>query len=198
MEKFKMKYLFILGMSGSGKTRLAEHIEEYAPKKFKKAVQNTTRQARQNEEVGKEYYFLTPEQYEHSSKNGDMIGQVHREFFPYKYGTNYSEMDPDKINIIVLSIEGFIDAFFKLNPKDKMSVIFINNVQPEVTRENRDNNSEEKYNNIVLNCFDHAQYNLPRDRFHRFNFIEISHEKLKEIRDDKKKLLSFLKNKDVY
>jgi guanylate kinase len=185
-------------MSGSGKTKLAEHIQEYAPKRFKKAVQNTTRSPRPEETEGKEYYFLTPEKYESSSKNDEMLGQVHREFHPYKYGTNYSELDESKTNIIVLSIEGFIDAFYKLNAKDKLSVIFISNVQPEAKRENRDNTSEEKYISIVLNCFNHAQYNLPRNKFHKFNFIEINHEKLKDFRDDKKELLLFLKNKNVY
>jgi guanylate kinase len=192
-----MKYLFILGMSGSGKTRLAEHIQEYSPKKFKKAVQNTTRQPRPNEEPGNEYYFLNNEEYDSSSYNGEMLGQVREEFFPSRYGTNYSELDSKKTNIVVLSIEGFIDAFFKLNPRDKVSVIFIRDVQPEVQRENRDNTSEEKYNSIVLHTFQRAQYDLPSSKMHRFNLVEIKHERLKEIRDSKKEVLSFLRNNNI-
>jgi len=192
-----MKYLFILGMSGSGKTKLAEHIQEYSPKKFKKAVQNTTRQPRPTEEPGHEYYFLNNEEYDSSSHSGEMLGQVREEFFPARYGTNYSELDSKKTNIVVLSIEGFIDAFFKLNPKDRVSVIFIKDVQPEVQRENRDNRSEEKYNSIVLHTFQRAQYDLPSSKMHRFNLVEIKHERLKEIRDSKKEVLTFLRNNNI-
>jgi guanylate kinase len=197
MERYNMKYLFILGMSGSGKTRLAEHIEEYSPKKFKKAVQNTTREPRPLEEPGTEYYFLNNEEYDAASQNGEMLGQVREEFSPSRYGTNYSEFDFNKTNIVVLSIEGFIDAFFKLNSRDKVDVIFIKDVEPEVKRENRDNNSEEKYISLVLHSFERAQYNMPKNKMHRFNLVEIKHERLKEIRDDKKLLMSFLKNKGI-
>jgi guanylate kinase len=191
-----MKYLFILGMSGSGKTKLAEHIEEYNSKKFKKAVQNTTREPRETEENGREYYFLNNEEYDLASRSGEMIGQVREEFSPSRYGTNYSEFNPEKINVVVLSIEGFIDAFFKLNSKDKVSVIFIKDVEPEVNRENRDKEAEEKYISLVLHSFDRAQYHSKK--INSFNLIEIRHDKLKEIRDDKKALMSFLRSKDVY
>jgi guanylate kinase len=192
-----MKYLFILGMSGSGKTKLAEHIEEYASKKFKKAVQNTTREARPIEKPGKEYYFLNNEEYDTASESGEMIGQVREEFSPSRYGTNYTEFDQNKTNILVLSIEGFIDAFFKLNPRDKVNVIFIKDVEPEVKRENRNNDAEEKYISLVLHSFERAQYNLSKSKMHRFNLVEIKHEKLKEIRDNKKELLAFLRNKNI-
>jgi guanylate kinase len=184
-------------MSGSGKTRLAENIEKYSSKKFKKSIQNTTREPRPLEEPGKEYYFLNNEEYDNASESGEMIGQVREEFSPSRYGTNYTEFDPNKTNIVVLSIEGFIDAFFKLNPKDKVNVIFIKDVEPEIKRDNRNNEAEEKYISLVLHSFERAQYNLPKSKMHRFNLIKIKHERLKEIRDNKKEMLAFLRNNNV-
>ena len=38
-----MKYLFLMGNSGSGKGKLAKNLENYAPDKFHKVVETTTR-----------------------------------------------------------------------------------------------------------------------------------------------------------
>jgi guanylate kinase len=184
-----MRYLFILGMSGSGKTTLAKHLEEWYPLYFKKIVQCTTRPKREGELEGIDYYFLNEAQYNKMDKMNFLIGQVREEFSPYKYGTPYSDLKEEIVNVIVLSIEGFLDAYYKLKDRDQASVIFIRDVQPEAIRENRDHFSEEKYNSIVLHTLGRLKGDL--------NLVEISHSDLKEIRDDKEQVFSYMKDRKI-
>ena len=53
------KLLLIMGKSGSGKTTLAETLEKIKPNKYKRVVQYTTRDMRENETDGVEYNFIT-------------------------------------------------------------------------------------------------------------------------------------------
>jgi len=184
-----MRYLFILGMSGSGKTTLGKHLEEWYPLYFKKIVQCTTRPKREGEVEGLDYYFLNNAQYDKMDKMNFLIGQVREEFSPHRYGTPYADLKDNIINIIVLSIEGFLDAYYKLKDVDQTSVIFIKDVQPEAVRENRDQFSEEKYNSIVL----HTLGRLKKD----LKLIEISHSDLKKIRDDKQKLFDYIQDNKI-
>ena len=192
-----MKYLFILGMSGSGKTTLAENIQNFYPKKFKKAIQTTTREPRPTEQNGREYYFISDEVYDNLDKNEQLFGRVQKESLPARYGTNYDQLDSRKTNIIVLSIEGFIDAFFKIKKRDKLTVLFISDVQPEVARENRNTSAEETYIKSVLHPFKRAEKRKGFRGIHKFNLLEIPHEELKEFRNNKKELAKFLKKNKI-
>jgi guanylate kinase len=178
-----MKYTFILGMSGSGKTRLAQKIESSLPIHLKKITQCTTRKPRPDEVEGKDYYFLSDEEYDKYDQMGWLIGQVREELLPARYGTPLRDMSLDKNNVLVLSIEGFLDAITKVRVEDSFSVIFIKNVKPEIAREGRDQQSEEKYISTVL----HWAF-----RQNNFRLIEIDHDELKKFRDNKEKVIKFV------
>jgi guanylate kinase len=179
-----MKYLFIIGPSGSGKTSLAKKLQELQPEIYKRIVQNTTREARHNEKNGVEYNFLTSQQYEELSNNKGMIAQVREEFLPGMYGTPVADLDPHKTNVVVSSIEAILDSFNKVNQDDEVHVLFIKNVNPEALRPNRNFSAEEKYSSIVLHRL--------KDGKQKFNLIEIDHENLKNIRDNRSLLITFI------
>jgi guanylate kinase len=178
-----MKYLFILGMSGSGKTRLAQKIESSLPLHFKKITQCTTRQPRKEEIEGIDYYFMSDKEYDKYDQMGWLIGQVREELLPARYGTPFKDMYQDKTNILVLSIEGFLDAMSKVRSEDDFSVVFIKDVKPEVAREGRSQDAEERYISAIL----HWAF-----RFNQFRLIEISHDELKKFRDDKEGIINFI------
>ena len=140
-----MKYLFIMGPSGSGKTTLAKFLQSSKPDKYKRITQITTRAPREGEVEGNEYFFYTEEQYKTLSLEKGMIAQVKEEFAPGMYGTPISLLDETKMNVVVSSIEGFLDALNKLKPEDKSHVLFIRDVKPEAERPERNYLYEEKY-----------------------------------------------------
>jgi guanylate kinase len=179
-----MKYLFIVGPSGSGKTSLAKKLHELQPEIYKRIVQNTTREARHNERNGVEYNFLTSQQYEELSNNNGMIAQVREEFLPGMYGTPIASLDPNKVNVVVASIEAVLDSFNKVQQDDDVHILFIKNVKPEALRPNRNFSAEEKYSNIVLHRL--------KDGKQKFNLIELDHESLKMIRDNRSLLITFI------
>jgi len=179
-----MKYLFIMGPSGSGKTTLAKFIEAIKPKRYKRIVQITTRSPRENETNGEEYFFFSQEEYNKLSAAEGMIAQVKEEFLPGMYGTPISDLDSSRINIIVASIEGFLDALNKLKSEDIFHVLFIKDVIPEIKRLTRSYLDEEKYNKIILHKLNEGSK--------KFNMVEISHNYLKQIRDNEILVRRFL------
>lgn len=179
-----MRYLFIMGASGCGKTTLAKTLETLNSKRFSRVVQYTTRAPREGETDGNEYFYINDSDYDYYDKDNRMLAQVQEEFLPARYGTDRNFLKKTKINIIVASIEGLLDAVNKIPSKDKIHILFIDNVKPEVERENRDYVMEEKYNKIVL-------HNL--EKIHkRINYVEIDHSLLKTIRNNKQAIFTYL------
>jgi len=58
------RILVLSGPSGSGKSTIVNRLVAEAPVNLKKVVSATTRPARTGEVNGKDYYFLTPEEFE--------------------------------------------------------------------------------------------------------------------------------------
>jgi ABC-type dipeptide/oligopeptide/nickel transport system ATPase component len=179
-----MKYLFIIGASGSGKTSLAKNITKLMPDKYNRLTQNTTRPMRDNETPGVEYNFLTDEEFVRADNNHSMIAVAMEEFAPYAYGTYLHNSDPKKVNIIIACIEAIFDSFNKFNKDDDVNVLFIRDVLSPEARQDRPFYFEDKYSSIGLHQL--KKGNRP------FNLVEIKHEDLKEIRNDKEKMLKFL------
>jgi guanylate kinase len=178
-----MKYLFIIGASGSGKTNLAKKLMELQPDKFKRIVQNTTREKRPNEVEEIDYHFLTNEKYDEYINSGALIGAVEYELLPFRYGTLLKELDESKVNIIAVSLEGLMDGVSKLKPTDIAKILLISEVKkPDALRENRSYTEEDKYNTIVARKLSKMLV------FEGVKLIDITHDTLKSIRNDNTKL----------
>lgn len=81
------------GPSGSGKTTIVNRLIEEADVKLMKAISATTRPKRVGEVHGRDYWFLTPEEFEERRRRGEFLEceEVHHSGF--WYGTLKSELE---------------------------------------------------------------------------------------------------------
>lgn len=81
------------GPSGSGKTTIVRRLLEESPVKLVMSISATTRPRRPAEVDGRDYYFLSPEDFARRRAAGEFLecAEVHRSGF--WYGTLFSELD---------------------------------------------------------------------------------------------------------
>ena len=77
--------ILIMGKSGCGKSTLERNLITVSSNRFKKVVSSTTRLIRPEESHGKDYYFLTDQEYDDT----DFIQTT--EFAGYRYGSSVAE-----------------------------------------------------------------------------------------------------------
>jgi guanylate kinase len=100
--------LVITGPSGVGKGTLIRALMERLPG-LELSVSATTREPRPGEENGRDYWFMTPEEFEKRLQSGEFL--EHAEYAGHRYGTLRSELerpaarDGDGIRGLVLEIE---------------------------------------------------------------------------------------------
>lgn len=84
--------LIICAPSGSGKSTMVQHLLSTYPGRFELSVSCTTRAPRGQEVDGREYYFISREDFEQKIQEGAFIEheQVYEGLY---YGTLYSEID---------------------------------------------------------------------------------------------------------
>jgi guanylate kinase len=92
----KDKLVIISAPSGAGKSTIVKHLLDKGIK-LEFSVSATTRQPRGNEKNGKEYYFLTVEEFRKRIKNGEFIEweEVYKDQF---YGTVKEELERIRSN----------------------------------------------------------------------------------------------------
>ncbi len=101
----------VTGPSGAGKGTLVRALlERFA--QLELAVSATTRERRPGEVDGREYWFLTPEQFDQRVEEGDFLEHV--EFAGHRYGTLRSEVSriagAGKSPVLELEIEGALNV----------------------------------------------------------------------------------------
>jgi len=99
----KHKIVILTGPGGVGKTTIAQFLCQNLQEEFKETVSCTTRAKREHEENGKDYYFISKEDFENKIKNNEFLEY---NTFPngYMYGTLYSEVLTilEKCNCIIV------------------------------------------------------------------------------------------------
>jgi guanylate kinase len=127
------KVFVITGPSGVGKGTLIKELLKAVPS-LELSVSATTRSPRQGEENGRDYHFLTPEQFDQRKAEGDFL-----EFATYsgnRYGTLRSEVERrlQAGHSVVLEIE--VQGAQQVRAAELESVqIFIAPPDPTVLRE---------------------------------------------------------------
>lgn len=98
---FMKKRLIVLSApSGGGKSTVAKHLLSTFPE-IKFSISATTRNKRDNEVNGRDYYFLTKDEFAEKIKNNELV--EYEEIYGNYYGTLYSEVnDAIKSNKILL------------------------------------------------------------------------------------------------
>ncbi len=97
----------VTGPSGAGKGTLVRALLDRFPE-LELAVSATTRERRQAERDGREYWFLSREEFERRAATGEFLEHV--EFAGHRYGTLRSELDrissSGRAPVLELEIEG--------------------------------------------------------------------------------------------
>jgi guanylate kinase len=94
----------VTGPSGVGKGTLIRALRDRHPQ-LALSVSATTREPRDGEETGRDYYFLTREQFDERVSRGEFL--EHAEYAGNRYGTPRTELDrPLKALVLEIEIQG--------------------------------------------------------------------------------------------
>ena len=125
MEQYKGHVILVMAPTGSGKGTLERHaFTTFSELKF--AVSCTSRAIRPSELEGREYYFVTREQFEAKKNDGDFLEWA--EFGGNLYGTLKSELLAPLVHgdVIIneIEIQG-IDQIKEIIPRENYTIIYI-------------------------------------------------------------------------
>ncbi|MCI2082264.1 MAG: guanylate kinase [Bacteroidales bacterium] len=121
----KEKVIIVSAPSGSGKSTVVNHLLEVFPK-MEFSISATSRAPRGKERNGKEYYFITADEFRKRISNGDFV--EYQEVYPGSfYGTLRSEEKRiwSKGNVILFDVDVRGGINLKKIFKDKALSIFI-------------------------------------------------------------------------
>jgi len=135
-----MKRLILCGYSASGKDYLAK---ELIAKGFNKSISYTTRPMRENEKEGRDYFYISREEFQ--DKIALNFWYEYVEFNNWIYGTSKEQMYKD--NLFIMTPEGIskllpidrVESFiiFIDTPEDVRRLRLINRKQPGDTIDRR-------------------------------------------------------------
>lgn len=100
----KYQVIALIGKAGAGKDAIQKATCQAHPLIFNPIVSCTTRPAREEEITGRDYHFISLEDFTRKVLNGDMLEAT--EFRGWFYGTPISSLDATKINIGVFNPAG--------------------------------------------------------------------------------------------
>jgi guanylate kinase len=172
----------LMGEAGSGKDRVLREVMADFPHTFNEIISFTSRPPRENEIHGKNYYFLTEEEFANNICKNKMI--EYTKFNDWYYGTGYDSLVENKINLGVFNPDGVRILFenkeinltvIKIVTKDKTRLI------RQLTREENPNIEE------IFRRFKADKYNFNQLDF---DYIELNNENL----DDLNAILVFICN----
>jgi guanylate kinase len=125
MDHPNEKILIITAPSGAGKTSVTTHLLKKFPR-LEFSVSAATRQARENEKNGVDYYFMSLEDFQHKIQNNEFV-EWEMVYEGKYYGTLKSEMEriwkSNKIPVLDIDVKGAIHV--QQQYPDKTVSIFI-------------------------------------------------------------------------
>ena len=107
-KQMQGKLLLFCGPSGSGKTTIVHHLLKHNPQ-LKFSISATTRPQRANETDGKDYHFITVDEFKKRIRKNEFVEweEVYKNGF---YGTLKSEIEKiwrqDKVAVFDVDVEG--------------------------------------------------------------------------------------------
>ena len=101
MKKYKI--VALCGQAGAGKDALLNALAKLYPQE-NKIVSHTTRSPREYEKNGKDYYFVSPQEFERLELEGKMLESSW--FNSWSYGTSLLALEENKLNFGVFNPEG--------------------------------------------------------------------------------------------
>jgi guanylate kinase len=111
----KSRLIVISGPSGAGKSTVVRELMQACPLPLWLSVSATTRKPRRGEEDGKDYFFLTPEQFAERRESGEFLEC--KEYAGNWYGTLQSQVTAGlaegKWVILEIDVEGTLAVIEK-------------------------------------------------------------------------------------
>ena len=151
----KGQILLISGPSGSGKSTLINRLMK-EEKDIYFSISCTTREIRQGEKDGVDYYFLSVDEFKKGIENGEFLewALVHKNYYGTSLKPVLKAFDENKVVIFDIDVQGFDIARSKF--KDEITSVFITTKSSTELRtrlEKRGTNSQEdierRLNNAV-------------------------------------------------
>ena len=129
--------LIITGPSGVGKNTIIDALSKKLDFNF--SVSHTTRPKRVSEVNGKDYYFISNEEFQNMINNNELV--EFEEYGGFAYGTSRKELNQDGLVILDLEVNG---ATKLLNNNNDFIGLFIDIEDNELINrlKNRGHNSE--------------------------------------------------------
>ena len=129
--------LIITGPSGVGKNTIIDALSKKLDFNF--SVSHTTRPKRVSEVNGKDYYFISNEEFQNMINNNELV--EFEEYGGFAYGTSRKELNQDGLVILDLEVNG---ATKLLNNNNDFIGLFIDIDDKELINrlKNRGHNSE--------------------------------------------------------
>ena len=158
----KYKVIALIGESGSGKDTVMREALKACPG-LHKIINCTTRDPREGEVDGVNYFFLTEDQLTEKVLSGEMIEVTHKNWF---YGTSINALDSSVVNIGVFNP----DSIYMIGESEDIDLIVIYIHASDKTRLLRQLNREENPNvdEII------RRFKADREDFFDLNFIYYS------------------------
>jgi len=142
----KIKILALIGNTASGKSTLQDNLIKEFPDKYETVGQFTTRHKRSKEESN--LIYITEEQYNTIKSN--LVGKCN--FNNNYYGSLLCNLDNDKIKIVTVTIEGYIDLLNNIEDLNNVYTLVLLNSNFTDALSIRKNRSleflEQEYNEI--------------------------------------------------
>lgn len=111
----------LAGKAGSGKDTILKEVIAAAPDRFHEIISCTTRPPREGEVDGKNYHFLSIEEFYNKVAANEMLEFT--EFNDWFYGTPISSLVEDKMNIGVFNPAGL--RALAASPQVSLSIVYI-------------------------------------------------------------------------
>ena len=169
-EKGKGLLIVVSGPSGTGKGTICKRIENDLDN-IKISVSMTSREPRENEVNGKDYYFVTKEEFERSIKNNEFLEYAIVHSGQY-YGTPKSKIEDYINNGINVILEIDIQGALKVKELIKDAIIiFIMPPSMEILKErliNRNTETKDK----IMERFKTAYKEL--NEYKKYNYVVVN------------------------